>query len=108
MWFWKVHRGHSLYFFTDAVPVIDVDCAEVGSLFLVSEVWAVPDALLDIAAIADLIIKASGGLTPHAWHGGRGVCSLAADASKLGGIGLDSAHTGQIQVALRSLNETGD
>jgi hypothetical protein len=108
MWFWKVHRGHSLYFFADAVPGVSVDCAEPFAPSVTSEACAVPDALLDSAAIADFIINASGGLTPQAWHGGRGVCSFAADASKLGGTGFESAQTGQIHVAFRSLSETAD
>lgn len=50
--------------------------------------------------MAALVTCTSGGLIPHARHGGRGVLALAVDGSKLEGTGLENEHIGQIQVAL--------
>lgn len=60
----------------------------------------VEEGRLDIAAMAALVTCTSGGLIPHARHGGRGVLALAVDGSKLEGTGLENEHIGQIQVAL--------
>jgi hypothetical protein len=52
---------------------------------------------LDIAAFKT---RASGGLTPHAKHGAKGVCSLAVVGSKFGGTGLEKEQMRHIQVAV--------
>lgn len=44
-------------------------------------------------------IVVSGGLIPHARHGGSDVEAVAAAGSKLEGTGLENEHMGQTQVA---------
>ena len=67
-----------------------------------------PLGRFDIALIAALTIVTKGGLIPHAWHGGSGVCSFAVAGSKLGGTWFDMPHIEQTQVALTSLAGAGD
>ena len=54
-------------------------------------------------AMAAFRIWASGGLMPHAKHGGKGVLRLAVAASKLEGTGLEYEQIGQTHVALAVL-----
>lgn len=52
-------------------------------------------------------IWASGGLIPHAKHGGSGVWTLADAASKLEGTGLEYEQIGQTHVAVFGLGLPG-
>lgn len=65
------------------------------------------DSRFVAALIAALSTVASGGLMPHARHGGRGVFAVAVAGSKLDGTGLEKEHIGQTQVAFTGLGEVG-
>ena len=54
----------------------------------------------DMAAMVALSTWTSGGLMPHARHGGRGVRAFAVVGSKLEGTGFEKEQMGHTQVAL--------
>lgn len=68
---------------------------------------ALPAGRFDMAAIAALVTCTSGGLIPHARHGGKGVLAFAVAGSKFDGTGFEKEHIGQIQVAFVSLGGGG-
>lgn len=64
--------------------------------------------LLVIADIVAFTTCTSGGLIPHAKHGGNGVRAFAVAGSKFEGTGFEKEHIGQTQVAFAAGAGAGD
>lgn len=102
-WFTNVHRGHATEepasASTDWLPLTGVSAgcgglATTGSRFVAAD-------------IAALRIVASGGLIPHAKHGGIFVDAVAVVASKFDGTGFENEQIEQIHVALTGWGDAG-